>query len=67
MPRKTQSESQDRVAELFEEFAKMVERDSGVFMGDDLNAAERKAAIGAARATAKRFRLNAERNRSIGH
>jgi hypothetical protein len=63
---KKQSEMQDAVAEFWENVATMVQQESGVFMGDNLNAAETRTVVSQARGLAKDMRAKASRNRSIG-
>jgi hypothetical protein len=59
------SESQDRVAEFFENVASAVAADGGLFMGDDLSAIEMRAVLSRLRSLSKDFRAQASRNRSI--
>jgi 16S rRNA C1402 (ribose-2'-O) methylase RsmI len=62
---KKQSESQDAVATLFEHIASAIEKDRGLFLGEELTAAEAKVAVSQALSVARDFRKRASQNRSI--
>lgn len=67
MAPKKQSASQDAVATLFEHIASAIKNDRGLFLGEELTAAEAKAAIREAQGVARTYRSKAQENRSIGN